>query len=71
MDRKNTKVKTRLKTKLTVIGPIVIVIFLTLFYTWRYNRFIEREEILREDPFWLKAAVTLGLAQMRKEWIEY
>ncbi|MFH1640711.1 MAG: hypothetical protein ABIA66_01975 [Candidatus Omnitrophota bacterium] len=58
------------KTKVIFIGMAVILI-LALFYTCRYYYLISIGAFSADDPLWVKAAVTSGLAEVRKELIEY
>ncbi|MFH0826319.1 MAG: hypothetical protein V1923_00315 [Candidatus Omnitrophota bacterium] len=58
------------KTKVIIIGVAVIVV-MALFYTCRYYYLISIGDFSADDPLWVKAAVTSGLAEVRKELFEY
>ncbi|KPK97491.1 MAG: hypothetical protein AMJ95_08815 [Omnitrophica WOR_2 bacterium SM23_72] len=58
------------KTKVILIG-VAVIVFLALVYTLRYFYLIRIGSFSADDPFWVKAAVTSGLAEVKKDWIEF
>jgi|GEM_PF-5859179 len=62
--------KLKKKTKALLIG-VVLILILVAFYTCRYFYLFQNSVFDESDPLWVRIAVTSGLADLSKEWIEY